>query len=197
MRQWENVIHCLHSYCPGCGISADQQIVSICLWGSEFCLLRKYPVAFPCDLSKAGSISEGSKVKAAEKRVIFWGFLGACCGFLTSFLKCDACPTHSLQLTKVECCAVLRTIHSKRRFYSESEKEFACNAVGGMQKGIYERNLKALKLRLFSPGLEAEGQFELSCHLLFHFFRFFTLLYPLSSHVSRTTLSSERKREQK
>lgn len=141
VRQWENVIHCLHSCCPSCGISADQQIVSICTQGSEFCLLRKYPVACPCDLSKAGSISEGSKVKAAEKRVIFWVFLGARCGFLTSFLKCVSCPTRYLQLTKAGCCAMLRTIHSKRRFYSESEKEFACNAVGGMQKGIYERNL--------------------------------------------------------
>lgn len=80
-------------------------------------------------------------MKADEKRVIFFFFGGgACCGFMISSLKCAAYPTCSLQLTKAGCCAVLRTIHSKR-FDSESQKEFACDAVGGMQKGTYERNL--------------------------------------------------------
>lgn len=61
--------------------------------------------------------------------------------FVTSSLKCAAYSTCSSQLTKAGCCAVLRTIHLKSRLYSESQKEFAYDAVGGMWKGTYERKL--------------------------------------------------------
>lgn len=61
--------------------------------------------------------------------------------FMTRSLKSAAHPTCSSQLTKAGCCTVLRTIHLKSRLYSESQKEFAYDAVGGMQKATYERKL--------------------------------------------------------